>query len=257
MFISYRLNHIFTFLCAVVTALFCAHCPLLAADPEHGSQFEATPAEQEVLRLTNDQRRENGLQPLNFNAKLAETARQHSANMARSNTLAHTLEGSTMTSRIKASGYPFLAIGENIAFNDPTPEAVLNSWMHSPGHRANILNKNFTELGVGIADDVNGEPYYTQDFGRPVSAGPTEQATFSITNKSGAPAAIKLPGNESKALLDDGSTGSFSVAGTGDLPPIEITVGTETKKLNFEDGAAYVVRKSGAGLLDVEREPVK
>jgi uncharacterized protein YkwD len=66
--------------------------------------------------------------------------------------------------RVTASGYRWSTYGENIAKGQQTPEAVMTSWMNSPGHRANILNCAFEEIGVGIHDGGGG-PYWTQNFG--------------------------------------------------------------------------------------------
>ncbi|MBM0239775.1 CAP domain-containing protein [Micromonospora sp. ATA32] len=67
--------------------------------------------------------------------------------------------------RAGPGGYAWRSYGENVAWNQKTPAAVMDAWMNSPGHRANILNCGFTEIGVGIATS-NG-PYWTQDFGTP------------------------------------------------------------------------------------------
>ena len=204
--------------------------------------------EQQIVELTNQQREQNGLATQTVSPQLLATAREHSTAMASAQTLAHTLNGSSMTNRIKGSGYQYFAIGENVAFNQPTPEQVVKSWMESPGHRANILNKTYTEIGVSIVNDADGNPYYTQDFGRPVSAGPTESAKFSITNHAKEPATIVLPGSPNKSQLEPGSTGEFSVAGTEKLPPVQVHVGDKSQTLNFEDGGAYILKDAPDGL---------
>ena len=61
-------------------------------------------------------------------------------------------------------GISYRSAGENIAMGQRTPQEVMNSWMNSSGHRANILNPSFTTLGVGIAKDANGTIYWTQMF---------------------------------------------------------------------------------------------
>ena len=65
---------------------------------------------------------------------------------------------------MKSFGISYKAAGENIAKDQKTPSEVMNSWMNSPGHRANILSPNFTELGVGIYKNANGTIYWTQMF---------------------------------------------------------------------------------------------
>jgi uncharacterized protein YkwD len=66
---------------------------------------------------------------------------------------------------LRAVGYRWQTYGENIAMGQPTASAVLDSWMHSSGHRANILNSRYQEIGVGYARDSAGRPYYVQVFG--------------------------------------------------------------------------------------------
>jgi uncharacterized protein (TIGR03000 family) len=122
--------------------------------------------EQELLDLTNHERKKAGLAPLDLNAKLVQAARGHSANMARQKKLDHTLEEKGPGERIRAAGYQGFTWGENIAYGMPTPASAMEAWMTSKGHRANILNGDFTEIGLGIVTDERGVPYYTQVFGR-------------------------------------------------------------------------------------------
>jgi uncharacterized protein YkwD len=85
--------------------------------------------------------------------------------MAASGVMSHTgPDGSTMTSRVEAAGYEWSTLGENIARGQSDAASVMESWMNSPGHRANILNCSFTELGVGVHFG-DGGPWWTQDFG--------------------------------------------------------------------------------------------
>ena len=71
--------------------------------------------------------------------------------------------------RIAATNYRWKMLGENVAFGQANAAKVLDSWMHSQGHRTNILNSTFTEMGAGYAVDRSGRPYYVQVFGRPLS----------------------------------------------------------------------------------------
>jgi hypothetical protein len=124
----------------------------------------------EVFRLVNDQRATMGIPELAWNDLLFDAARGHSNDMATHNTLSHTgSDGSQPSDRISFVGYEFGAYGENIAYNYADPEAVMAGWMESPGHRQNILNENFCELGIGLAYSNTNEPYWTQNFGRPIS----------------------------------------------------------------------------------------
>jgi uncharacterized protein YkwD len=110
-----------------------------------------TSFEQEVLRLTNTERANHGLRPLEWDSRLGSAARSHSADMARRDFFSHTTpEGITFNQRITRAGFSWRLTGENIARGQTMPEAVVRSWMNSPGQRANILDSDFTHLGVGF-----------------------------------------------------------------------------------------------------------
>ena len=124
-----------------------------------------------VLELTNIERSKLGFSPLTLNTQLLNAAETHSQNMALQDFFSHTgKDGSSLGSRISATGYQFSAAAENIAAGSSTPEQVVSSWMNSSGHRANILNPNLKEIGIGyyfLADDtgsVNFNHYWTQVF---------------------------------------------------------------------------------------------
>ncbi|RQW98995.1 CAP domain-containing protein, partial [Micromonospora globispora] len=121
---------------------------------------------QEVVDLVNAERAKAGCKALTINDKLMLAAQRHSQDQADHQTMSHDgSDGSDVGDRLDRVGYDWRAYGENVAWNQQTPEAVMDAWMNSPGHRANILNCSFTEIGVGVARS-NG-PYWTQDFGTP------------------------------------------------------------------------------------------
>lgn len=125
-----------------------------------------------VLDLTNVERRRAGLAPLAGSSRLGQAAQLHADQLAAANRLEHVLTGGRYPApidRLAAAGYQWQAYAENIATGQPNAAAVLLSWMRSPGHRANILNAGYTELGVGYGVDGSGRPYYVQVFGRPAS----------------------------------------------------------------------------------------
>ena len=123
---------------------------------------------QELLRLVNAERQRVNAPPLVLNDKLTAAAQRHTQDMATNRRLSHTgSDGSTMRSRIDATQYRWSTIGENVAMGQPTAAAVMSAWMSSPGHRQNILNPAFTELGVGQATG-GGRIYWTQVFARPL-----------------------------------------------------------------------------------------
>jgi uncharacterized protein YkwD len=126
--------------------------------------------EQTIVDLVNQQRGLAGLAPLQGNSRLVKAAQIHSSDMARLGQMEHTLPGAALPAledRAGYVGYSYSYLGENIAFNFRDDNSVMNAWMNSSGHRANILNPNYTQIGVGIAYDGQGQPYYTQEFGKP------------------------------------------------------------------------------------------
>lgn len=129
------------------------------------SEVEFTVEEMEILDLTNQVRIKRGLQPLEMNKALASVARAQSADMARHHHLSHTVKGKDLDYRIEKSGYDYRNLGENIARSKGPFPHVIHMWMKSPGHRKNILNPLFKEMGVGITKVKNGDRYFTQVFG--------------------------------------------------------------------------------------------
>ncbi|MFE7402553.1 CAP domain-containing protein [Streptomyces sp. NPDC057557] len=118
-----------------------------------------------LLKLVNSARSAVGCSPLTLNPKLTKAARKHSADMASHRNMSHTgSDGSAPGDRITHAGYDRSAYGENVAYGYTTPESVMAGWMNSPGHRRNILDCSFKEIGVGLAQPGN---YWTQDFGQP------------------------------------------------------------------------------------------
>lgn len=119
----------------------------------------------EVLEIVNKERKANGLKPLTLNKELSNVATVKSQDMINKGYFDHTSPtyGSPFD-MMKSFGISYKAAGENIAKDQKTPSEVMNSWMNSPGHRANIISPNFTELGVGVAKDSKGTIYWTQMF---------------------------------------------------------------------------------------------
>jgi len=163
---------------------------LVAAAPASAEQAcpaaNATPAsatKHQILRATlcalNRERVHYGLGKLTLNRKLSRAARRHAHDMARRNYFSHdTLGGGTFVERIRATGYLKGArswlVGENLGWGShgySKPSAIMRMWMNSPGHRANILNGSFREIGIGLAYDApvadGGKPVctYATDFG--------------------------------------------------------------------------------------------
>ena len=121
--------------------------------------------EQKVVELVNVERQKAGLPTLKMDSAISNVARAKSKDMAVNNYFAH--QSPTYGSAgdmLRQFGISWSAWGENIASGQRTPEIVVNAWMNSPGHRANILSNNFSKIGVGYVTNSNGTPYWTQIF---------------------------------------------------------------------------------------------
>lgn len=122
---------------------------------------------QVVFELVNAERAKVGLAPFVADARLDLAAQRHSEDQAAHSTMSHTgSDGSTMVQRIDRVGFPWRRAAENVAYGQRTPADVVAAWMNSPGHRDNILSAN-THLGVGLAYNAGGVPYWTQNFATP------------------------------------------------------------------------------------------
>lgn len=121
-----------------------------------------TAYETEVVRLVNDVRKANGLKPLLQDWQLSRVARYKSQDMRDLGYFSHTSPtyGSPFN-MMKSFGISYKTAGENIAKGYSTPKAVVDAWMNSSGHRANILNPSYTHIGVGFVASGN---YWTQMF---------------------------------------------------------------------------------------------
>ncbi|MFD4586935.1 CAP domain-containing protein [Streptomyces sp. NPDC058423] len=127
------------------------------------SSAPASGAVARVVQLVNSERSKAGCSPVTVNAKLTKAAQDHSTDMASHRNMSHTgSDGSNPGTRITRAGYVWSTYGENVAYGYETPEKVMAGWMSSPGHKKNILNCEFKEIGVGLAQPGN---YWTQDFG--------------------------------------------------------------------------------------------
>lgn len=148
--------------------------PPPAPTPVPGADFAV-----EVVRLTNEARSQSrtcgdvaypAVPPVAAQTQLAAAAQGHAEDMAQQNYFAHdSLDGRTPGQRITASGYAWRTFGENIAAGYPTPRAVVDGWLASPGHCRNLMGAGFTELGVGYATSTTSlyRTYWVQNFGAP------------------------------------------------------------------------------------------
>ncbi|MFD6876214.1 MULTISPECIES: CAP domain-containing protein [unclassified Streptomyces] len=122
-----------------------------------------TGAAAEVLTLVNKERAAVGCPVLTVNEKLTKAAQDHSADMAAHSNMSHTgSDGSDPGQRITRAGYQWSTYGENVAYGYDTAAKVMEGWMNSPGHKRNILDCSFKEIGIGLAQPGQ---YWTQSFG--------------------------------------------------------------------------------------------
>jgi uncharacterized protein YkwD len=127
---------------------------------------ELTRTEADVIGLTNRERAGAGLTPLAPDPLLTAAAQAHSVDMVARDFYSHTSpDGSKPWDRAAAAGATRRSIGENIACGQRSPAEVVEGWMNSPGHRANILKPDFTHIGVGFAGGGRAGTYWTQLFG--------------------------------------------------------------------------------------------
>ena len=198
-----------------------------------------------VLELTNIERSKVSLAPLILNTQLLNAAATHTQNMAVQDFFDHTgKDGSSMGSRITATGYKFSSAAENIGAGSSTPEAVVASWMNSSGHRANILNPNLKEIGIGhyfLANDtgtVNFKHYWTQVFARSLDG-----------SVNPAPAPTPTPTPTPTPISSAISITSPIPNATGDGSPTTAPKNTASGGNYFlSDGGDSVLPASAAGL---------
>ncbi|EGT4251547.1 TPA: sporulation protein [Clostridioides difficile] len=131
-----------------------------------GSTSESFSAYQkEVVDLVNIERAKAGLNPLTLDSSISNVATKKSQDMIDNNYFSHNSPtyGSPFD-MLKKFGISYKTAGENIAMGQKTPKEVVNAWMNSEGHRKNIMNPNFSKIGVGVAQKSGGSIYWTQIF---------------------------------------------------------------------------------------------
>ena len=136
---------------------------------ECGTPPDADQYAARVVDLVNEERQQRGLTPVTTNATLARLSADYACEMIEGNYFEHTdpITGSTVGSRALAAGYYFRKVGENLAGGFTGPEETMSQWMDSPGHRANILDPDFIELGTAVRTGGTYRWYWVQEFGLP------------------------------------------------------------------------------------------
>ena len=119
----------------------------------------------QVVDLVNEERAKEGLAPLTIDTKVQAAAmvRAEECEVLFSHTRP---DGSNFATALKEQNVSYRSAGENIAYGQRTPEEVMKAWMNSSGHRANIMNANFTTIGIGYYENANGTDYWCQLFTR-------------------------------------------------------------------------------------------
>ena len=155
------------------------------------------PDERKVIELVNLERATEGLPSLQYNDRLAATARGHALDMALRDYSSHDRrDGRKFYESVFDSGYPVSKCGENIAVGLATPEEAFEGLISSPGHRANIMDSDFTQMGVGhaVSPTSTFHHFWTQDFGagdkREWTSGPKLSAAHSSIGLSASIARV-------------------------------------------------------------------
>ena len=173
------MKHLLVFIAAMVLATVGAAASVFATEPEEvqtasavktcdGETIELNAKQERILHLHNQARESRDIRPLCVHPALTRAARSHSAAMIRKDRLWHGNVGR----RLKRFGYDWLTYGENIGLGSGSrgsPESIFKRWMKSRGHRSNILNESFEEVGIGSTTGTykgtKGVTVYTVDFG--------------------------------------------------------------------------------------------
>lgn len=137
-------------------------CSNTSTDTTKPGNSSSSQYAQQVVNLVNAERAKAGLSPVSVDTKVENAAQVRAQEIVTS--FSHTRpNGSAFGTALKAAGVSYKACGENIAYGQKSPEAVMNAWMNSSGHRANIMNPNFKYIGVGYYQ-TNGVNYWVQEF---------------------------------------------------------------------------------------------
>ncbi len=166
--------------------------PVPPPAPAQSSSDAGTPSrdgalnQKDIFTIVNRERATVGLPPLSYNKRLSAIAEIKAVDMINKQYFAHVApDGTDIAALAERYGYLYLNLGENLAMGDFVSSAeVMDGWMHSPGHRANILNKNYTEVGISAVEGTYKGKYIwfaVQEFGRPIDACPKTDGTLKVT----------------------------------------------------------------------------
>ncbi|MGK7942754.1 MAG: CAP domain-containing protein [Crocosphaera sp.] len=192
--------------------------------------------DQRLLELVNQERSKRGLQSLSLSQKLDQAADQYSNRMASGDFFSHTdpENGSTVSTRVTEFGYQWKTVGENIAAGQTSAEEVFNAWMNSSGHRANILNPNYTHMGLGyayLANDTgnfNYKHYWTQVF----AAGDSNPGEYVADTTEGSTSPDPVTSDPTNLNLNGGVGNDILQGGDGN----DVLVGVDPTMANAGKG---------------------
>jgi uncharacterized protein YkwD len=233
---------------------------LLAAAPAFAQTSEEV--EKKVLEEANAYRVKKGVGKLALEDKLNATAQAHARAMARADKYGdddkngHVMDGKDPSDRVKASGYKFLRMGENVGWNvrqkDPA-EVMMKTWVNSESHEKNLANKEFTQTGIGAAKGKSGKWYFVQVFARP--AGAQTSVTVTLENQTKETIAFRVGRNEYE--MKPGETAKVSHSQNSGKIQIAITwPGSKKEELSdLADKASYVFTKKDKEFAFKKAEP--
>lgn len=189
---------------------------LLAGRAPGAAAVTASPvanvAEQYLLAQANAERTQRGLQPLRWDAALARAAEEHAREMAARQTISHQFPGEPeLSDRARQAGARFSVVAENVA-EAPSAAEIQDEWMHSPGHRANLLDPRVDAMGAGVVERA-GELFAAEDFERSVGNLTLDQQESAVAGVlHGAYSSVKvLPSTEDArrtCTMESGFAGS-------------------------------------------------
>lgn len=211
-------------------------------------------AEQRVIALTNDFRVQSALQPLEAEPRLTETARSFAAYLAGSGKLEHDADGTTPAERVKKRGYSYCMVAENLASEyssagftaDALARNVVDGWSESPTHRANMLQPDLTQIGVGVArSPTDGEYFAVQVFGRPLS----HIVKFRVSNRSNA--TVRYEYRKRSVALGPKQARAHESCVNADL---RLEKAGADVAVRPRDGGRYAIVDAGGGVFRVTEE---
>ena len=138
-------------------------CILLLVGPMLGEiptqELKLTKEEQHILDLTNAARKKEGVEPLKVHSTLADAARKHARLMAQRKLVEDTIDGKGHQERLEDAGYQFSILGSNLFHGNAAADAAVTAWLKRATNRDMLLDKRFSEIGIGFATDSGGHSY--------------------------------------------------------------------------------------------------